>query len=161
MYNTALNGYHHSQLTQVDSGNLIILLYEGAIKFTRQAQAGFRNQDYATAGIKLLRARNIVSELRNGLDFEQGGDLAYNLESLYLYMHDELLRAVRETDAALLDPVLRVLTALKEGWQEANQATQSVPQSRPENAPPARKQAALTSLNNYTRSGAKGLSIKA
>ena len=148
MYNTALNGYHHIQLTQVDLGELIILLYEGAIKFTKQAQEGFRSQDLVTAGIKLLRARNIVSELRNGLDFEQGGDLANNLEQLYTYMHDELLRAGRDEDPALLDPVLKVLTTLKEGWQESRQVAQNTIQKQSTNLALARNQTARSATND-------------
>ena len=73
MNNRIVNEYQHNQVMHTSLVKLIVLLYEGAITFTAQAQEGLRNQDPVSAGIKLLRARNIVSELRNGLDYEQGG----------------------------------------------------------------------------------------
>lgn len=122
---TTLNGYQQNQVMNTSMEKLIMLLYEGAITFTQQAKEGLQNQDPVAAGMKLLRARNIVSELRNGLDYEQGGELAQNLERLYTYVHDELLRAGRENNPVPLAPVLEVLTTLKEGWKEVSQKSQS------------------------------------
>jgi flagellar protein FliS len=136
-HQTSLNGYQQNQVMHVSLEKVIVLLYEGAIAFTMQAQEAFRKGDLVTGGIKLLRARNIVSALRNGLDFEQGGELALNLNDLYLYAHDELLRANNEGNLARLDSVLNVLTTLKEGWQEVSQqSNQQTPPQTPSPQPP-------------------------
>ena len=139
-------------------GKLIVLLYECAITFTAQAQEGLRNQDPVSAGIKLLRARNIVSELRNGLDYEQGGELAENLERLYDYAHDELLRAGREGIPALLDPVIDVLTTLKEAWQQVNQV--SVGESPFETSPLRPQAPPSIPIGNDVQEKKSSLSIK-
>jgi flagellar protein FliS len=118
---TTVNGYQHHQVMHTSLEKLIVLLYEGALTFIHQGREALHNRELVTAGIKLLRARNIVSALRNGLDYEQGGELAVNLDRLYLFAHDEILRANKEGNPALLDPVIEVLTTLKEGWMEVSQ----------------------------------------
>ncbi len=158
MKNRVVNEYQQNQVMHTSLGKLIVLLYEGAITFTAQAQEGLRNQDPISAGVKLLRARNIVSELRNGLDYEQGGELAENLERLYDYAHDELLRAGREGSPALLDPVIEVLTTLKEAWQQVNQSSVEKP---PVETPPRRPQYTPSiPIGNDVQEKKSGLSIK-
>jgi flagellar protein FliS len=116
---TTVNGYQQNQVMHTSLEKLIVLLYEGALTFIHQGREALHNRELVTAGIKLLRARNIVSALRNGLDYEQGGELAINLDRLYLFAHDELLHANKEGNPAVLDPVIEVLSTLKEGWLEA------------------------------------------
>lgn len=134
-----LQNYQKSQVFDTSPEKLIVLLYDGAMAFTLQAQKALQQQDLVLAGTKLLRARNIVSELRNSLDHTQGGELALNLDRLYLYAHDEILRAAREGNPAVLDSVLEVLTILKEGWQEISQKSDQTgqtvaPSPQPSNA---------------------------
>src|SRR5262245_27206062 len=118
---TTSNGYQQNQVMHTSLEKLIVLLYEGALTFIHQGREALHNGELVTAGIKLLRARNIVSALRNGLDYEQGGELASNLDRLALVAHDEILRANKEGNPAVLDPVIEVLTTLKEGWLEVSQ----------------------------------------
>jgi flagellar protein FliS len=118
---TTSNGYQQNQVMHTSLEKLIVLLYEGVLTFIHQGREALHNRELVTAGIKLLRARNIVSALRNGLDYEQGGELAVNLDRLYLFAHDEILRASKEGNPAVLDPVIEVLTTLKEGWLEVSQ----------------------------------------
>src|SRR5919108_5286587 len=106
---TTSNGYQQNQVMYTSLEKLIVLLYEGALTFIHQGREALHKRELVTAGIKLLRARNIVSALLNGLDYEQGGELAVNLERLYLFAHDEILRASREVNPAVLDPVIGVL----------------------------------------------------
>jgi flagellar protein FliS len=134
-----VNGYQQNQVTHTSLENLIVLLYERAITLALQAQEEFRNQNPVLAGVKIMRARNIVSELRNGLDHEQGGDLADNLERLYTYVHDEFLRAAIEGDPLPLDAAISVLVTLKEGWKHvSNKASCEAPEDtkQPQQAPP-------------------------
>jgi flagellar protein FliS len=152
-----LNGYQQNHVTHISLEKLVVLLYEGAIAFTKQAQELFRNDDQVNGGIKLLRGRNIVSELRNGLDYEQGGELAQNLERLYTYVHDEMIRTANEGNPALLDSVIEVLTTLKEGWQVVNQKTGG--KSPIETQQPQNNSYGLPPANSPTRES-RGLSMK-
>jgi flagellar protein FliS len=155
-----LQNYQKSQVCDTSPEKLIVLLYDGAIAFAQQAQKALQQQDLVLAGTKLLRARNIVSELRNSLDHTQGGELALNLDRLYLYAHDEILRAAREGDPVILDSVLEILTILKEGWQEISQKTDQ--KGQPEAPPPPPSPAIYTpEPADYPQRDRGGLSITA
>jgi len=117
MYSNARAGHQAYQAGQVGSADplrIIILLYEGAIRFVRQAEQRF--QDPATRGQALGRAHRIISELLTSLDHEEGGEIARNLDGLYRFALDAITRANVEMDPALLPPVVDVLTKLLEGW---------------------------------------------
>jgi flagellar protein FliS len=155
---TTLNGYQHNQVMHTNLEKLIVLLYEGALTFIHQAKEALHHRDSVTAGIKLLRARDIVSGLRNGLDYEQGGELAVNLERLYLFVHDEILRAGKDGNSALLDPVIEILTTLKEGWRAVSQKSDGQEAAEPHPHP---RQAPLPpGLSHDGQGERRGLSIK-
>lgn len=69
---------------------LVLMLYEGAIRFLDRALTGFHHDDpldfNLTINNNILRAQEILSELNNSLDLEQGGELAATLRRLYDYM---------------------------------------------------------------------------
>jgi flagellar secretion chaperone FliS len=117
MYSNARAGQQAYQAGQVGSADplrIIILLYEGAIRFVRQAEQRF--QDPAIRGQALGRAHRIITELLTSLDHEEGGEIARNLDGLYRFTLDLITRANVEADVSLLPPVVDVLTKLLEGW---------------------------------------------
>lgn len=95
---------------------IVVLLYEGAIRFCRQAQQQFDSP--AVRGHALGRAHRIVSELLSSLDHERGGEVAGNLDGLYRYSLDALTRANIDLDAAALESVVDVLGTLLSGWRD-------------------------------------------
>ena len=108
--------YTRGHVGSADPLRLIVLLYEGAIRFTRLAQEKF--DDPSARGQALGRAHRIVSELLEALDHGKGGDVAGNLDSLYRFALDELTRANVDCKVDALDGVLSVLNTLLSGWQE-------------------------------------------
>jgi flagellar protein FliS len=70
-------------------------------------------------GVYISQAHTIISELLASLDFEIGGELAKNLESLYLFALDQLFTANLNNDAKSLDAVLSLLRTLYAGWEDA------------------------------------------
>jgi flagellar secretion chaperone FliS len=116
-------GYAAYQQGQVGSANplrIVVLLYEGAIRFIGQAQASW--PDPSVRGAALGRAHRIVSELLASLDYEKGGDIAANLDGLYHFILDEITRANVTGSQKRLDGVTKVLRELLAGWTsiEAN-----------------------------------------
>ena len=87
MQNYALNQYQKIQATTVDSGKVIVLLYEGAIKFLIKAREGIAEKDIEKRHNNLMRALDIIDELKNALNFSQGGEIARSVNALYLFMH--------------------------------------------------------------------------
>ena len=64
----------------------------------------------------ISKAIGIIGGLREGLDLQQGGELAENLDRLYEYMVSRLLEANSANDADMLDEVAGLLRNVKSGW---------------------------------------------
>lgn len=98
---------------------LLLMLYEGAIKFTKKAKIAAQNKNIPERCENITRAYDIVLELMNTLDFKVGGEVAENLEQLYMFITDELTRANLTGKVEHLDNVLKILETLYDGWKEA------------------------------------------
>ena len=108
--------YQQGQVASADPLRIVVLLYEGALRFIGQAQA--RWDDPATRGAALGRAHRIVAELLASLDYDQGGEIALNLDGLYHFVLDEITRANVDASPKGLDGVCRVLRELLAGWTQ-------------------------------------------
>lgn len=113
-------------------GQLVLMLYDGAIRFLERARQGFQFEDplefNQTINNNLLRAQAIINELNLALDLEQGGKLAHTLRALYLYMDRRLQEANQHKQEQGILEVLRHLTALREAWaQMLRQQGQDIP----------------------------------
>jgi flagellar secretion chaperone FliS len=112
-------------------GQLVLMLYEGAIRFLDRALAGFQHEDpldfNETINNNVLRAQEILNELNNSLDLHQGGDLATTLRGLYAYMNRQLtLSNLRKSPEGIHDTIQR-LSVLRDAWSEMLQQQNTVP----------------------------------
>jgi flagellar secretion chaperone FliS len=108
--------YKKTQIQTADQGNLILLCYDGAISFIKQAIKA-HNEKNVTAMCELLtKSQNVLWELINGLNFETG-EIAYQLDSLYNYMIRRLIDAQYHNTADPLNEVISYLQELRETWQ--------------------------------------------
>src|SRR3954462_2392990 len=84
-------------------GQLVLMLFEGAIRFLERAQAGFEIDDPAeanqTISNNILRAQEIIHELNVSLDMEQGGEFSANMRRLYDYMYRRLMESNLKKDS--------------------------------------------------------------
>ncbi len=108
--------YRQMDIRTASPETLISKLLEKAVRCTQAARGPER--DPALRGQALGRALDIVSELRNSLDFEAGGEIARNLDLLYEFVADRLIAASLSSQDAPLDESLKVLETLREGWNE-------------------------------------------
>ncbi|AGB42140.1 flagellar biosynthetic protein FliS [Halobacteroides halobius DSM 5150] len=118
----ANNPYQQYKNTQVQTANqekLLLMLYDGAIKFTRSGKKGVEKEDKDLANNALNRAQSIISELRATLDSDKGGEIAESLDALYEYMNYQLVQANIKKEVEPLEEVLEMLGELKETWVEA------------------------------------------
>ena len=118
-YTRHLQTYRQNHAATVDPGTLLILLYQGTIDFVRQARESLERKNMADKGYYVLKALAIIAELRVSLNFEVGGEIALNLEQLYLFMCDQITIANVNNDPEPFTQVMTLLTTLKEGWEEA------------------------------------------
>ena len=111
--------YRKNHFYTVDRGTLLLMLYQGAIDFLKQAKDHLEKGEIAEKGVCISKAHAIVSEFLSSLNVEAGGEVARNLEKLYRFMLDQLMDAHLGNDAKPLDTVIGLLGTLKEGWEGA------------------------------------------
>ncbi len=116
------NAYQKYKQTSVQSASkekLLLMLYEGAIRFMKQAMAAIDRKDIADRGMNIGRAFDIVNELNNTLNHEAGKEIAANLEQLYIFVNEQLVKANATGDKKPLEDALKVMETLYSGWVEA------------------------------------------
>jgi len=115
-------------------GQLVLMLYEGAIRFLERAEAGFRLEDpvefNTTINDNILRAQDIIRELDFSLNVEQGGELAIQLRRLYDYFDRVLLEANLRKDATGITEVVKRITVLRDAWATMLEKQGDSPQSQ-------------------------------
>ena len=109
--------YQQNSVVTQSPGRLIVLLYEGAIKFLRQAVEELRAGKHCEKGRSIDRAIDIIDELNNSLNVEVGGEVAMNLRRLYLFMERHLHEANAQKDPQRIEEVIALLSDLYEGWK--------------------------------------------
>jgi flagellar secretion chaperone FliS len=112
------NEYRHNEVTTSSQEKLIIMMYEGALKFTTLALEGIDTKDLAKKGIYINKTHDIINELSCALDMEKGGEVAQKLESLYQFILHQLTLANIKSDPKALESIVKVLTPLMEAWKE-------------------------------------------
>ena len=118
-YSRHVQTYRQTQAATVDSGTLLLMLYQGTIDFLQQAQESLTRDDMAEKGRYVMKALAIISELLVSLDFKVGGEVAQNLEQLYLFMLNQITIANVNNDPKPLSHVIELLKTLNEGWNGA------------------------------------------
>lgn len=116
------NAYQKYKQTSVQSASrekILLMLYEGAIKFTKLAIKAIEEKKIADKGINIGRAFDIVMELNNTLDHKVGGEIASQLEQLYMFMMEQYTKANITNDATHLNTNLKLLQTLYDGWVQA------------------------------------------
>lgn len=114
-----MNPYLKNQIETSSPEQILVLLYDGAIKFLNQAKIGIENKDIELTHNNLIKAQNIISELRDTLDMEIGGELANNLYALYNYFNRRLVQANIKKEIEPVDEVLEHLRGLRDTWKQA------------------------------------------
>lgn len=113
----AYNAYKRVDIETASQGKLIVMLFNGAIVRAQEAHKALTAGDTNAAHQKLLRAQDIVAELRSALNMD-AGPLAQNLDSVYEYVHHLLVQANVKKQTKPIDQAVLVLTEMRETWRE-------------------------------------------
>jgi len=115
-----MDGYEsykeHDILTQPRE-KLIVLLYDGAIRFLKRAAEAMEAGDLETKARLVNKAQAIIDELNVSLDLDAGGEVAQNLRGLYNFMTRHLAQATVRKDPQMIRDVVACLEDLNEGWR--------------------------------------------
>lgn len=109
--------YKRTQVSTASQGELLLMLFDGAIRFSNQAKEYILAKDFEQANAKLIRAQDIMMELMVSLDLDQG-EIAQNLYQLYDFIHERLVEANLKKDVELIDQALRFLEDLRDTWRQ-------------------------------------------
>lgn len=114
----AAQKYLATQVTTTDQGQLLIMLYDAAIKFLNQAKTMIDEKNYAQKGILISKALDIISELASSLNKDKGGDIADSLNQVYLYCNTRLLMANLKLDKGIIDEVIKIITGVRDAYAQ-------------------------------------------
>lgn len=121
----ALAAYGKVANAETDPLQQIVMLYDGAIKFLRQAATDIETGDLVAKGEHTNRALDIIGYLQSILDYERGGEVAPVLNTLYLSVTTDTIRASAQLDSALMRRTAELLVPVRNAW--ANNAKATVP----------------------------------
>ncbi len=113
------NPYQKYKTTSVQSASrekILLMMYEGAIKFTKLAIRACEEKKIADRGMNIGRAFDIVMELNNTLDHRIGGEISKNLEQLYMFIMDEYTKANITGKVQHLNNAIKILENLYGAW---------------------------------------------
>ena len=117
MPNSSLSQYRQSQISSTAPEKTVLMLYDGAIRFLRNAIKEIdENNDIVAKANLLEKTVKIIEYLQSCLDSEKGGEIAVNLSRLYDYMAIRLTEANLKNDTAKMEEVLNLLKTIREGW---------------------------------------------
>jgi flagellar protein FliS len=145
--NKAAQAYFNTKVSTTDQGQLLIMLYDGALNYLQQARDKMLAKDYAGKGVLISKVIDIVNELSSSLNMERGGDLAVNLNNLYILCTARLLQANLKMNVESLDSVVQILSGLRGAYAQILET------------PEARK--AATDIGNRLQPAASGSAAQA
>lgn len=114
-----MNNYHQNQIDTASREQILIMLYDGAIRFNRQAMKALEEKDQDLKNYGIQKAMAIIAEFRNTLDHKIGGEIASNLDALYDFMIRSLTQANIDNNIEHLQVVDGLLVDLRATWKEA------------------------------------------
>jgi flagellar protein FliS len=113
----AYQQYQYNSIMSASPERLMIMLFEGALKFVKLARKDIEEKNLAGANYNLTRAQDIITELDQSLDMSY--DVSEKLTGVYDFMYRQLVDANIKKDINCLDIVESMLSELKDTWSQA------------------------------------------
>lgn len=114
-----LGAYKKTSVKTASREQILLMLYQAAIKNCKKAMEAIDNNDIAAKGEFIGKFQDIIIELSNSLDVEVGGDVARELMALYDYLLYSSTQANIKIETEPLVGCLNVLNTLYDGWAAA------------------------------------------
>lgn len=117
-----LQAYQQRTVQTAGPGQLLLMLFDGAIRFLKEAILAIDKGDITLSHAKINRVQDIVNELNITLDRNAGGEIAQNLTLLYEYIGRRLVEADIQKNGEILKEIIDLLQELRGGFAEATKA---------------------------------------
>jgi len=100
---------------------LVVMLYDGATTALLRAIDAIEAHDIERKCHHLNRALAIIVQLEGTLNFDEGGEIARNLQGFYAYSRAKMMKSNAENSVESLRPLIEYYTALRDAWKEGEQ----------------------------------------
>ncbi len=127
--------YLEQQVLTAGREHLLLLTYDGVLRFVARARRGLKEKDFHEKHIGVSKAQALLIELRRTLDFSASPALANNLARVYTFLIEQLARADAEDDDKTLEQVANLVGELRTAWGEAARQCQQQEQHTKEEEP--------------------------
>jgi flagellar protein FliS len=117
MYKNGVRNYRQTEVMTADPKRLVIMCYQGVIDNLKIAVKRHAEQQFEAKAKAIGKAEDFLNELMHSLDFERGGEIAKNLDSLYNYMIRRIIFAEANRTTAPLNEILGLMEELKDAWE--------------------------------------------
>ncbi|KRL42108.1 flagellar export chaperone FliS [Liquorilactobacillus nagelii] len=120
-YQEVNNSYLKNQVMGASPIKLVVMLYEGAIRSMKMAKVAIDKQNVVQAHTQLVKAQNIIAELKNSVNTDVDVTISQNLINLYDFCNEQLLQANLNKDNSLIDNAINTMSELLDSWKQLEQ----------------------------------------
>ncbi len=118
-YGSGVQAYTTTQVATTSSQKqLIVMAYDGVLRFLRQALEHMEKGEIEAKHTKLTKARAVIQELASTLNLEEGGEIARNLWNLYMFFMQKITEANFTGDPSHVEGILPAVQELRDAWAE-------------------------------------------
>ena len=110
--------YKQQSILTATPGQLVVMLYDGCLRFLHQAAYAMREGNVTESGARLSRDEAIIEELLATLDLEKGGVVASRLQGIYVFCSKHLIEARLARDPEMIEKVSELLSELRDAWAQ-------------------------------------------
>lgn len=117
-YPATASRYYESSVNTASPIQLVVLLYQGAIRQLKQAAEHIECRNLEGKRVAIDKAMAIVQQLHGSLDMEKGGQIATDLDRLYTYVTSRILEGSTTLDVRSIEEAARILITLSSAWEQ-------------------------------------------
>lgn len=117
MYNNAYNVYKNNSVTYASKDQLLLMLVDGAVKFSKIAREALKEGNVKKAHENLIKTQDIFSELMISLD-TNSEEWAKNIFNIYAFIKESLVKANLKKDIEELEKVIPLIEEIRDLWYE-------------------------------------------
>lgn len=119
--------YKINDVSTANRVKLVVMLYDGAIRFLKEAKKRIETNDVPGRSNYLGKALRIVGELHGSLNLRDGGEIAQQLDRLYSFLNAQITMANATGSVTHIDDSLNVLETLRDGWSRVMKSPEAKP----------------------------------
>ena len=121
--NRGYSAYANNKISTASSADLVLMLYEGAIKFSNIAIVAIENKEIEKAHQNIMKVQNIIQEFQITLDYKYA--TAKDFNEVYTYLLRRLREANVKKDKEIMEEVLKHLRTMRDTWKEVMRLTKN------------------------------------